>query len=79
MQAEAATAQNKRDIDMKRQAALEEAKRKKDAEDLRIANEAIRARQDELGGPLKKFVKELANLHQVKRVLRIGWSNILWQ
>ena len=57
LQAEAATAQNKRDIDMKRQAALEEAKRKQDAEDLRIANEAIRARQDELGGQSKEICK----------------------
>ena len=48
---------------MKRQAALEEAK-ERNAEDLRIANEAIRARQDELGGQSKEICKELANLHQ---------------
>ena len=55
LKAEAATAQNQRDIAMKRQAALEEAKRKQDDEALRIANEAIRARQDELGGQSKEL------------------------
>ena len=53
LKAEAATAQNQRDIERERQRKMDEARKMQDNEALRIANEAIRTRQDELGGQSK--------------------------
>ena len=57
LQAEATTAQNQRDIERERQRKMDEARKMQDNEALRIANEAIRARQKELGGKSKEFCK----------------------